>query len=113
MNEVLKKSLLKKIERLEAFEERAGIRFENISIKIESPEIVWVYFEAHSNKGHTIDETIEIEHTIYDSDNHIIDTGYDLLLSSSFFGFEIISFYINDDDVVNRIHKIRIYPKKR
>ena len=43
MKEILAKSLLNKIERLEAFEERLSVRFENISIKIYANNAVSVY----------------------------------------------------------------------
>ena len=44
MKKVLEKSLLNKIERLEVFEERLGIRFENLSIRIDNPDFVNVFF---------------------------------------------------------------------
>lgn len=112
MYEILKKSLLKKIERLEAFEERASIKFENISITVNSSDIIWIYFEVHPVKGNSIDENIYIECTIYDSDNHIITSKSNILIASIFFGFEVVSFGILENNIVNNINKIRIYPKK-
>lgn len=111
MNEIFKKSLLKKIERLEAFEERVGVKFENISVTVSSSDIIWIYLEVHPVGGNSIAESLYIECTIYDSDNHIITSKSNILSASSFFGFEVVSFAIQENDIVNRINKIRIYPK--
>ena len=117
MKQVLEKSLLNKVERLDAFEEKFGIRFENISIKVQesidnSEEYVELFFEAHSTNGTTIDDTITIQIILYDKQNSIINSNYNYLLEDSFFGFEIVHFLFSDINLIDRINKIRIYPKK-
>ena len=56
MKDILAKSLLNKIERLEAFEERLGVRFENISVIVESNDRFRLFFELYSNSGTSLDE---------------------------------------------------------
>jgi hypothetical protein len=51
MKEILGKSLLQKIERLKAFEERMKIRLENISIRITEHNWIKVFCEVHPVNG--------------------------------------------------------------
>jgi hypothetical protein len=111
MKEILAKSLLNKIERLEAFEERLSLRFENISIKIYANNAVSVYCEIHSNKGTTIEKTVKIECTAYDNDGQILDVKNTYVSKDNFFGFEILEFYFGDDEIADKINKLRLYPK--
>ncbi|WP_395050546.1 hypothetical protein [Flavobacterium sp.] len=110
---LLAKSLFKKIERLEAFEERLKVRFENISIKVHLDNWVKVISELHSNNGITIDQSINVECVAYDIDGQILDVSNCNVNNDTFFGFEILEFYFNENGIADKINKIRLYPKKR
>ncbi|MET2984823.1 hypothetical protein [Aureibaculum conchae] len=114
MNKILAKSLLSKIERLEAFEERASITFENISIKVQDWGGIIIFFEIHPKTGSSIpieNGRINIECILYGQENSILETDYKSLYPEDFFGFELIRFTFNDKNIADEIKKIRIYPK--
>lgn len=104
------KSLLKRVERLEAFEERFEISIQNISFKIES--FITLFCEVHPVNGTSIKEDFEIECVIYDIDGLVLDKKKSYIDSDTFFGFEVIELNFFGDDVSKQISKIRIYPKK-
>lgn len=107
------KQLLKKIERLEVFEERFNIYFDKISINIS--DYFWMYLmcEVHPTNGTVIEKDINIECVLYDKDSQIIDMYNKTLYSEDFFGFEVIKFSFQEDNIAKRIQKIRLYPKNR
>ncbi len=116
MNKILIKSLLSKIERLEAFEERASITFENISIRVESYGGIAIFLEIHPKNGSSIpigNGRIDIECVLYGEKNTILESYDRSLNSKDFFGFELMKFVFTDDNIANEIKKIRIYPKIR
>jgi hypothetical protein len=106
----LDKKLLKCIERLEAFEDRLGVSFQNISIK--NDKYLTLFCEIHSINGTNINEDIEIECVIYDKEGLVIDKSSKSIDVDDFFGFEIIELNFFGDEIAERISKIRIYPKK-
>ncbi len=109
----LEKSLLNKIERLEAFEERLGVCFENISIKITSDENRFTLFcELHSDSGTTINDSFYVECVLYDSSASIIGKTESYIYDKDFFGFELIEMNFQEDFIANSVNKIRLYPKK-
>lgn len=107
----IQKGLLKKIERLDAFEDKLGISFENISTKIinESNDFT-LFCEAHSSNSTTIEDYIDIECVLYDGEGMVLEKKSKSLSPDDFFGFEVLEFYgVGNADEVN---KIRLYPKK-
>jgi len=111
----LEKILLKKIERLEAFEERLGVTFENISLKLDD-NYIWakLFCELHSSNGTKLNESIEIECVLYSSDGTILEKNSEYVNEEDFFGFELIEFsFFGNIEMANNVSKIRIYPKKR
>lgn len=112
MKEAIAKSLLNKIERLDAFEERLFVRLENISVKVDDESWVTIFFELHSNKGNTIDETIKVECIAYDSEGQIIAIESNYAIKDRFFGFEVFEFRFAEDKIADKINKLRLYPKK-
>jgi hypothetical protein len=113
MNDILAKSLLNKIERLEAFEERLGVRFENISVKVDSNDSFYVFFELYSNSGTNLDENIVlIDFVVYDIDGKILKLQTDYASKDKFFGFQIFKFGCYEDSILEKVSKIRIFPKK-
>jgi len=118
MKQVIEKALLSKVERLEAFEEKAGIRFENISVTIQKgdeylDEVVNFYLEAHPINGTTIDKTIEVQIILYDQQNFILGSDFTYLIPDRFFGFELVNLVFREEGIIDRINKIRIFPKTR
>lgn len=111
MKDILAKSLLKKIERLEAFEERLDVRFENISVKTDNDGWVFVFFELHTNNRTTLDETIKIECTAYDLDGQILEVKTTYAIDDRFFGFEVFKLSFQEDGIADKINKLRLYPK--
>ena len=112
INDILAKSVLKKIERLEAFEERFGISIQNFSI--ENFSLFIIYCEVHPIEGNSIKEDIELQCVFYDLDGLILNKTYYRLKKTDFFGFEVVNFTFYSDviEMIPQISKIRIYPKK-
>jgi hypothetical protein len=113
MNDILAKSLLNKIERLEAFEERLGVRFENISVIVESNGGFRVFFELYSNSGTSLDEnTVLIDFVVYDIDGKILKVRTDYASKDKFFGFQIFEFGCYENSIIDKVGKIKLFPKK-
>jgi hypothetical protein len=112
INDIHAKSLLNKIERLEAFEERFGISIQNFSI--ENFSLFNIYCEVHPTIGTSIKEDIELQCVVYDLDGLILKKTYYRLKMNDFFGFEVVNFTFYSDfiEMIPQISKIRIYPKK-
>lgn len=110
----LEKRLIKRIERLEAFEERLGVSIQNLSLKInDSYKWATIFCELHSTNGTTIEKSMKIECVLYDNDGSIIDTETAYVNSDSFFGFELVELnFTGNESKAEQISKIRIYPKK-
>jgi hypothetical protein len=116
MNKVLEKSLLNKVERLEAFEERASVTFENLSIKVESWGGISIFLEVYPKNGSSIpieNGSITLECILYGEENKILETANTYVNPKNFFGFELVTFTFNDENIADEIKKIRIYPKIR
>lgn len=110
----IENSLIKKIERLEAFEERLGISLENLTLKVDD-SYCWatIYCEVHSTNGTTIKESLNIECVLYNNDGKIIDKTSTYINSDNFFGFELIELtFTGDISFAEKVSTIRIYPKK-
>jgi hypothetical protein len=113
----IERYLLSRIERFEAFEERFGITFQNISV-VKS-HVLHIYLELHSLSGTTIphenvNESFNLECIFYDIGGKIIFKSSTMIFPSSFFGFKLIEFYASDtfNFKEEQISKIRIYPMK-
>lgn len=111
MNDLLAKSLLNKIERLEAFEERLGVSIQKLSVKYGNEEWFRIFYEIHPYEGTTIKENINVECVCYDDEGHIMFKANNSFYPDKFFGFEVVQIYVERIDV-KRVSKIRIYPKK-
>ncbi len=112
MNDKIEKSLLQKVERLEAFEERLAVRLENISIRIDEYNWATIYCEIHPVTGTNIKNDLYLECVIYDKTGSILWAHQAYVSSYTFFGFELVVFQYQEDKV-NSIGKIRIYPKSK
>lgn len=109
MNEVLSKQLLKKVERLDAFEERFAMKFERISINIDEYSIQ-LFFEVHPINGTTIENTFYVEIVLYDKEGYILDKRDTVFIKENFFGFEVVKISF-DNEIKEKIDKIRIFPR--
>lgn len=112
MYDIIKKALLQKVERLEAFEERLNVRLENISIVVNNQSYFDIFCEIHPISGTAVNGTIFIYCVIYDKEGSILENTYLTINEESFFGFEVLHFIIFDNVVIEDIGKIRIYPKR-
>ena len=106
----LEKNLLKKIERFEAFEERLGVYFENLTIKNNDNTSITVFCELHSTSGTSINNTLYVECVLYDLEGYILDKKDIRISKDNFYGFELIKIKFFEV-IVNNINKIRLYPK--
>lgn len=109
--------LKNKIEIIHSFEEKMGIKYDNISFIIEKTynndsvlyilgNIVEVDESKYSDK-YSIDTIV----TIYDNDNDIIATNDDSIDVSSFLGFCTFKINIGKNFDFDNISKILIYPQ--
>jgi len=110
----LEKNLLKRIERLEAFEERLDINFEKLSIKVDNDDSLWFSLlgELHANSGTELKESLDVVCVLYDNQDGIIEQSSEYFGSDDFFGFEVFEFRFQEDGIAEQVSKIRIYPKK-
>ena len=107
-----KKDVTNLIERLEKFEQRAGVRLEALSAFAESDDdgefTVTVRGEAHSMKGDNLSHDVSVVVSLFDKEGRVVGTSSEYLDSDDFFGFETI-----DADVElsgTSLAKIRIVP---
>lgn len=112
--EIIAKSLLNKIERLEAFEERLSVRFENVSIVVELRRQIYyqVIFELHSNKP-VIDQDIVLVCVAYDIEGKILKLNDNKfgVQKDKFLGFDVFEFLFYGEEILNKTAKLRLYPK--
>jgi len=107
----LERNLIKRIERLEAFEEKLDVSIDKISLKIENDLSFKILAELHPNNGTTIYEDIRIRCVLYSNDNSILGETSAYIRKDDFFGFEVITFNFYDDGIAELVNEIRIFPK--
>ena len=98
------------IERLEAFEERLGVRIEGLFAYIEEDGYIRINGELHSNEGTQLEQNIKLIMSAHDSSGRIVGTDYSLISAESFFGFEIFSEYFQAQS--ESVSRVRIYPRQ-
>lgn len=104
--------LLKKVERLEVFEERFKMYFDKISINVINDSLWFdLLCEVYPKNGTTFENTFMVYCVLYDKDNKILREGSNYILADQFFGFEVIRFNFYDYDLATRVEKIRLYPQ--
>lgn len=104
------KKLLKKVERLEVFEERAGVKLEGLCVRI-SPDSnrFEVNGELYPRDGLHLSRTVELVFTIYGKDGGVLSTTSQTFYKDSFYGFEPFSVDIYNVEA-SKVGKIRVYP---
>lgn len=104
-----KKDLTDLIERVEAFEERLGVRLEGLFAKMEDDGELRINGELHARNGTGLEDDIEVTVTAYDSTGRVISVADLFFNSDSFFGFEAFTSYLDFDDIEPA--KLRVYPR--
>src|ERR1039458_9695112 len=89
-NEIVEGDVTHLIERLEAFEERMGVRLDGLVAKLEEGYLT-VNFELHSRDGNQIKEDTKVVIAVYDSAGRLIARGTNQSYAAVFFGFEAFS----------------------
>lgn len=107
----LEKNLLKRIERFEAFEDRLGIYFEKMSVKVNEDLTFVIYFEVHSTKGTSLENTLKVFCVLYNFEDYILAQTDIYVQSEKFFGFTTKEFWFSGV-IATDVSKIRIYPEK-
>lgn len=105
--------LTSKIERVEAFEERVGVRFQGMSAFLDVDDdyvSLRVHGEIHASSGAELSDDVNVVIAAYDQSDRVVGTETSYYDSESFFGFEAFSETLSLS--VKNISKIRIYPKK-
>jgi hypothetical protein len=102
-----------KIERLELFEERLGVRLESLSAFLDPgdpPFALNVYGELHPRDGTELRDNVELVVAVYDRGGRIVGTSSASFDAENFFGLETfqVFFYVPVKDIV----RVRVYPKK-
>jgi hypothetical protein len=112
-----KNDLTQLIERLEAFEERCGVRLEALFASIDpSEEIsvggnlqITVNGELHPRAGPQLHKNITLVFDTYDKNARLVATDVKVFITDGFYGFE--TFSNNIYSPISQISKIRVYPR--
>jgi hypothetical protein len=98
------------VERVEAFEERLGVKFESLFVAKTSNNYVSINGEIHTNEDLKITQDIELVFSVYNASNSVVGVKKMNISSKSFLCFETFSCFIDKcpEDVI----KVRIYPKQ-
>lgn len=110
-----------KLERLEAFEERLGVRLDALYAKIDGSRVyqthnrefpsIRVTGEIHPANGTALPQRIKIVADAYNAQGQVVDTSERRCLDpEEFFGYETFELHIGGTHP-SLIKKIRIYPK--
>ena len=102
------------IERLELFEEKAGVRLEALSGSLQVAQSLGVnnltiYGELHPREGTTLPRNVELVVTVYDSSGRVIGVQSRHFFQERFFGFEAFSMCVFN--LIERPARVRVYPK--
>jgi hypothetical protein len=102
------------IERLDALEEREGVRFESLYAlfftSTEGPPYVRVCGEIHARDGLEIAHQLKFAVTAYDPKGRVLITGESWVAApEKFYGFQAFIIQLN---AIGPIGKIRLYPQR-
>ncbi len=104
------------IERLEAFEERMGVRLEALFAdwdKNYTPPTSYVKLrgELYPREGNIIEQRISVVVDVYDAAGRLVGHSDNSFDPEKFFGFETFESYNRFEVPKLKISKIRVYPK--
>lgn len=100
------------IERLDIFEERAGVQFKGLTARLslyDSGRYVHVYGELHSRNGEKLEKDVRVNVLLYDSSGCVLTIRDKDFSQSDFFGFEPFDFELGFK--IGIPSKIRIFPQ--
>ena len=102
------------IERLDALEEREGVRFESVYALFfnGSDGCPWlrVCGEIHARDGLEIAHQLKVAVTAYDAKGRILNAGMSWITApEKFYGFEAFVIQLN---TIGSIAKVRLYPQR-
>lgn len=100
--------LTSRIERLEAFEERCGVRLDALFAKGDGYSLK-VNGELHPQDGPKLKQNVMVVVDVYDAARRLVENGGECFFAESFFGFETFSLLLVPK--ISDISKIRVYPK--
>ncbi|MBU6401188.1 MAG: hypothetical protein KGS61_12795 [Verrucomicrobia bacterium] len=99
------------IERLEAFEERVGVRLEALYAHFDSDGYLnlTVNGEVHPREGTTIKQDIVVHVGACDTSGRLVAKSETWLMADEFFGFA--TFQVEEHLPIHELSKIRVCPK--
>ena len=84
------KSLMKMIERLDVFEDKAGVYLENISIQVSNDNSFTVFGEIHTKDNDSLRDNISIECVLYGAGGSYKGKNRVATFNTTqFFGFDV------------------------
>jgi hypothetical protein len=98
------------VERLEAFEERFGVRLEALSATMENGTRVQVKGEMHPRDGTIIEESLYVCFDTYDKRGALLGHSRKFFVADDFFGYAVFDFW--DDFPAGAVCRIRVYPTR-
>lgn len=102
------------IERLEALEELAGIRFDALFaalVGVLDQRVVRIYGEIHPQTGSTITCNMDIMVDVYDTEGKILTHWSNYIRADRFWGFATFKVHCAARSPILNLAKIRVYPK--
>lgn len=105
----LDKQLKSKVERIEEFENKKGIRLESISFSVQDDSLT-VFFDLFAIEQGKLKEKVLIKCVCYDKDGDIIGSDDVSIYPDDFMGYASMDIYIGDIDT-KRIERVRICPQ--
>ena len=107
-NESVKGDVTHLVQRIEAFEDRMGVRIEALFAYLDDEGGLKVNFELHSRNGNHLQKDTKMVVTVYDKDGRLISQSSDMSFVNSFFGFDTYSIY---QKFPGKLAKIRLTPR--
>ncbi len=110
----MNKDLSSIIERLEAFEERAGIELRGLYAYRDEDGDIHLNGEMHGVRNPQLECHVILVMTLYDSKGRVTATTSHQFYKEDFFGLDTFSevFYSSENSEIRNISRICIFPKK-
>lgn len=101
-----------RIERIEEFEERAGVRLEAI-FACQDPEVssLQVNGELHPRGGTAIEQDLVLEMAAYDDKGRLVGKTEEHIFKDEGYGFQTFGLFLHVPIPINTIAKIRLIPR--
>ena len=109
-----KKDVTSLVQRLDAFEERLGVRIEALSAfeseGYEDGEVeITVRGELHSESGTSLEQNVDLNLIVYDGEGRVVETETKYFRMESFFGFA--TFQMSVCVTAGLMKRLRLIPK--